>query len=264
VTRVLAAIVLIAGVISAVWLLPPWVTLVLAAAVAGLAAFELGGLSSVPGGAARLLFAAFGSVSCVSFALVSQPGELHTLLVIVMISMVAIGAARLILGPMRAPLPPWTIPLLAIGYVGLPLGALSRTQFRYGPAVFSVLFALLAISDSAQYYTGRAFGRRKLAPAISPAKTIEGAAGGLVAAALVGALAGSRWIPGVSPAAGGVLGVLLGVVGIVGDLFESLLKRGAGVKDSSALIPGHGGILDRIDSWLFAGPVYYMFLWYFA
>jgi phosphatidate cytidylyltransferase len=264
VTRVLAAIVLIAGVVAAVWFLPAWITLVLAAVVAGLAAFELGGLSTGLGTAARLLFAVFASLSSLSFALPPQFGELHAVLVIEMVSMVAIGAARLAAGPMQAPLPSWTIPLLAIGYVGLPLGALSRTQVQYGPRVFTVLFALLAISDSAQYYTGRAFGRRKLAPSISPAKTIEGAAGGLMAAALTGAFLGSRWIPGVSLVAGAVLGVMLGAFGMVGDLFESLIKRGAGVKDSSSIIPGHGGVLDRIDSWLFAAPIYYVYLWYLA
>jgi phosphatidate cytidylyltransferase len=120
------------------------------------------------------------------------------------------------------------------------------------------------VSDSAQYYTGRAFGRRKLAPSISPAKTVEGAIGGLVAAAVIGTLLARLCLPAVPAPVAGALAFLLACCGIVGDLFESLLKRSAGVKDSSALIPGHGGVLDRIDSHLFAAPAFYIFLRYFA
>jgi phosphatidate cytidylyltransferase len=118
------------------------------------------------------------------------------------------------------------------------------------------------ISDSAQYYGGRTMGRRALAPAISPKKTVEGAITGVVAAAIATPLLGAWAFPGKPVAPLIVVGVLLAAIGICGDLFESLLKRSAGVKDASGLIPGHGGMLDRIDSLLFAGPVYYLFLRY--
>ena len=108
---------------------------------------------------------------------------------------------------------------------------------------------------------GRAFGRRKLAPLVSPAKTIEGALGGLIVAAIAGALLARYLLPmQLSPAAAAGCALLLAGFGIAGDLFESLLKRSAGVKDSSNLIPGHGGILDRIDAYLFAAPVFYFWL----
>ena len=100
------------------------------------------------------------------------------------------------------------------------------------------------------------------APAVSPAKTLEGAAGGVVVAAVSGATLGQMWGGVASPLEGLVLGVVMAAAGIAGDLFESLLKRSAGVKDSSALIPGHGGALDRIDAYLFAVPVYVLFLRY--
>jgi phosphatidate cytidylyltransferase len=118
------------------------------------------------------------------------------------------------------------------------------------------------VSDSAQYYSGRAFGKHHLAPAISPKKTIEGAAGGFIFGALVLAGVGVWWLPSVPIVCRFMLGVAIVIAGIAGDLFESMLKRSAGVKDSSALIPGHGGILDRVDALLFAAPVYYIVLKY--
>ena len=118
------------------------------------------------------------------------------------------------------------------------------------------------VSDTAQYYTGRAFGRRLLAPAISPKKTIEGAIGGFVFGTLLLVVVGRWWLPAVPLPVRAALGAAIVALGIVGDLFESMLKRSAGVKDSSALIPGHGGVLDRIDALLFAAPVYYIVLKY--
>jgi phosphatidate cytidylyltransferase len=118
------------------------------------------------------------------------------------------------------------------------------------------------VSDTAQYYSGRAFGRRPLAPSISPKKTVEGAVGGLVFGALVLAAVGAWWLPVIPLALRMLFGVTIVALGIAGDLFESMLKRSAGVKDSSSLIPGHGGILDRIDALLFAAPVYYVVLKY--
>ncbi len=122
---------------------------------------------------------------------------------------------------------------------------------------------VIVVSDSAQYYTGRALGRRPLAPAISPKKTVEGAIGGVIFGTLAMAIGGHYvftsplWLLA-------LVGAMVSLLGIVGDLFESLLKRSASVKDSSNLIPGHGGVLDRIDSWLFAAPGYYIFVCYFS
>jgi phosphatidate cytidylyltransferase len=125
-----------------------------------------------------------------------------------------------------------------------------------------LLLATIVISDSAQYYCGRAFGRTPLAPTISPKKTVEGAIGGVIFGTAAMAIGGAYVFPDVRPAVMTLAAASVVVLGIVGDLFESLLKRSAGVKDSSHLIPGHGGILDRIDSWLFAGPLYYVFTRY--
>ena len=124
------------------------------------------------------------------------------------------------------------------------------------PALLLAVLGTVWISDSAAYFVGRRFGRRKLAPSISPGKTWEGVVGALVAVALYalawaglgapenpwvsGARAAPQWFPAVLLA--------LAVVGIIGDLFESLIKRQAGVKDSGTLLPGHGGILNRIDA----------------
>jgi phosphatidate cytidylyltransferase len=160
------------------------------------------------------------------------------------------------------------LPLGALAAIRAELGAFAvRSDFRDGAGsgrwVVLLLLVVIVVSDSAQYYTGRAFGRRPLSPAISPKKTVEGAIGGVVFGTLAMTAAG-RYVF-VSPIwMLALMGAAISLLGIVGDLFESLLKRSAGVKDSSHLIPGHGGVLDRIDSWLFAAPMYYVFVRFLA
>jgi phosphatidate cytidylyltransferase len=144
------------------------------------------------------------------------------------------------------------VPLAAAGIVALvPTGLAVLTL---PPGRLLLVLALVWIADTAAYFAGRAFGRRKLAPTISPGKTWEGVAGAVAATliyaiicAMPGAPFGERvrdasWIPYLGGA------VLLCAISIVGDLFESALKRRAGAKDSGSILPGHGGILDRIDS----------------
>ena len=128
-----------------------------------------------------------------------------------------------------------------------------------------LFFVLLVIwlGDTGAYYGGRRWGRHKLAVRISPQKTVEGAVFGLIAS-LVGAwLARQVFLPswGVERFLG--VGLLLGTLGQIGDLSESLIKRGLGVKDSGSLLPGHGGILDRVDSLLFAAPAMYYVCYFF-
>ena len=147
-------------------------------------------------------------------------------------------------------------------YIGLPIGALVAVRAFAGPRVLFLLMLTVVVSDTAQYYTGRAFDRRPLAAAISPKKTIEGALGGFVFGTALFVCAGAWWVPGMPLPLRVGLGLAIVALGIAGDLFESMLKRSAGVKDSSALIPGHGGVLDRIDALLFAAPIYYIFLKY--
>ena len=149
---------------------------------------------------------------------------------------------------------------LAPWYIGMPFGMLAAIHAVGGRMATLLLIATVIVSDTAQYYSGRAFGKRPLAPTISPKKTIEGAVGGLIAASLFMTVAGRMVFPVARPVSLFLLGVMIVALGIGGDLFESRLKRVAGLKDSSSLIPGHGGMLDRIDALLFATPAYYLYL----
>jgi phosphatidate cytidylyltransferase len=149
---------------------------------------------------------------------------------------------------------------LAPVYIGLPLGSLVGVHAIAGREAVLLLIATVAVSDTAQYYAGRTFGRTPLAPLRSPKKTREGAVGGFVVAPVFLVVAGSYWLPSAPPVWLAVLGVGIVIAGIIGDLFESMLKRAADMKDSGTLIPGHGGVLDRIDALLFAAPVFYFFL----
>ena len=126
-----------------------------------------------------------------------------------------------------------------------------------GAAYLYLPFLITWSADTGAYFAGRKFGRVKLAPRVSPGKTIEGVVGGIVAAALAALLARFLFAPFLTTIQALILGILVAAAGIFGDLAESLLKRDSSLKDSSALIPGHGGILDRFDSLFFAVPVAY-------
>jgi phosphatidate cytidylyltransferase len=156
--------------------------------------------------------------------------------------------------------------LLGATYLGV-LGGMMAALLVLEPADegawrFVMLLATIMVSDTLAFFVGHAIGRHRLAPSISPGKTIEGAMGGL-AGGIVGALAvRALGLPGMPLPHAVLLGGGVAAFGIAGDLFESLLKRWAGVKDSGRLFPGHGGMLDRLDSLLFGAPVlYYYFLY---
>ena len=125
--------------------------------------------------------------------------------------------------------------------------------------LLSFFFLVLMGSDTGAYYTGRALGRHKLAPNVSPGKTWEGAVGGLVASLLMATLAHYWFFPELSLVAALALAAVMNVLGVVGDLTESALKRGAKAKDAAQILPGHGGLLDRLDSLLFNAPLIYYF-----
>ncbi len=131
-----------------------------------------------------------------------------------------------------------------------------------GPLLLAFPLAVTWVGDSAAFFAGHRFGRRKLIPAVSPAKTVEGAVAGLVSSAVVGGGLGVSFLalhatPAFSCALGAAFGMILGVGAQLGDLAESVLKREAGVKDSGQLLPGHGGILDRFDALLVNLPLSY-------
>ena len=145
--------------------------------------------------------------------------------------------------------------IFGIVSIALPATAMCLLRGR-SPRVVLMLLLIVWVCDSSAYYFGRMFGRRPLAPMVSPKKTWEGSIGGLVGATLFGAAAGTWWfLPELGPVRGALAGALVSTAGQIGDLVESLWKRGAGVKDSGTFLPGHGGFYDRIDSLLFAAPV---------
>ena len=248
------------------FLAPWWATVAVTALVAALAAFEMAGLSAAVGAPiSRPVVMTAAAVLCAATAFTSDLISGGPLVPVLLALVVGAGLVTLGSGaPSPAVVTRTAMLVMAPIYVGVPLGALAWVHIGYGPWTMVFLLAVVALSDSTQYFVGRALGRRKLAPSISPAKTIEGALGGVVAAALAGALLAPMWVIGTTWVDGLLLGLLLCAAGIAGDLFESLLKRSAGVKDSSTLIPGHGGVLARIDAHLFAAPVFVLFLRYVA
>lgn len=255
-TRILSALVLLPAVVAIMWWLPPWGTLLLCLLVLVLSCLEYDGLvrrsalGAVPGLTLVLSVAMFLAVT---LDLAPQRWLL--------LAPAVVGAALLLRG--RATPQSLAVAAAAIfGVVYLGYGVATVVLIRSelgAPALLAVIFTQVA-SDSAQYYTGRTFGRVPLAPAVSPKKTREGALGGLIAGACILPAVGHWWLPGLPVLTLAVLGLALSVAGIAGDLFESLLKRSADVKDASGLIPGHGGMLDRIDALLFSTPLYYVVL----
>jgi phosphatidate cytidylyltransferase len=166
-------------------------------------------------------------------------------------------ATGLLLVPRAVDLPSAWHRLAAAGfgvfYVGGLLAALPLLHEGAGPAWVALVIVVSFGNDTGAYFAGRAFGRHKLAPAISPSKTIEGAVGGLVASLVAMFVVRAFFMPTLTVRDCLMIGVPAAIVGPVGDLVESLLKRSAGAKDSGRLLPGHGGILDRIDALLFVG-----------
>ncbi|HXO43524.1 MAG TPA: phosphatidate cytidylyltransferase [Thermoanaerobaculia bacterium] len=180
--------------------------------------------------------------------------EQQTLLALGALTSVGIGSMVLLA---RTPLDETleSLGILAFGlpYFAVPLASIYRLQHRDRGLVF-LLLAIVWLGDTAAFYVGSRFGRHKMAPTISPKKTWEGAAAGFLTG-LAAAAAWSLWWRGRLEPELLVLGACTAVAAQVGDLVESMLKRGVGVKDSGHVLPGHGGLLDRCDALLFAAPV---------
>jgi phosphatidate cytidylyltransferase len=242
--RIATAVVLIAGLLAALFLLPPGPVAALIGFVLALAGFEWGKLCRLgPSGAyayAAALAAAYGAclAADVGLGAFAAAGAFWLLAVPLWLRSGVHSGHRL-----------W---LALAGFVVLIPAGLAVVSLR--PAHVLLVLLLIWIADTAAYFVGRRVGRRKLAPSVSPGKTWEGAVAALLGvlayaiisqglvAALGARVAGLAWIPYLGAAA------LLWLVSILGDLFESATKRQASVKDSGRLLPGHGGVLDRIDS----------------
>lgn len=264
--RILTAVVvlpfLIASIlISSLW----WVFVLLAAAAMVLGLWEFYLLAK------RLQLKpdpAAGFVAGAALITISLQNELALNLllvqfVIIVLTIVTLVAATLRGAPFDKLLPSAGATVLGVLYVPLLGSHLVSIRTGFDPTLsahlLSFFFLVLMGADAGAYYIGRALGKHKLAPSISPGKTWEGAAGGLVAA-LAFALLAHFWFFREVPLKYTLpLAAAMTIVSIFGDLAESALKRGAGAKDAASILPGHGGILDRLDSLLFNAPLIYYF-----
>ena len=252
-TRFLSAVALLPAIFGVVWFLDPIWTLALGAVVLFLAFLEYAEISHRVG--APFPKTTTGAAVLVTYgALTLAPTRFPAIL---MVAVLGIGLIQLSTSRQTMTLTAASSAAFAVLYLALPIGAMVVLRADAGRESLLLLVACVMASDTAQYYGGRAVGRRLLAPAMSPKKTVEGAVFGIVAGIAVMLVVGGWWLPDVAPAFRAILGVAVAGFGISGDLFESSLKRAAQLKDASSLIPGHGGVLDRIDALLFAAPFYY-------
>ena len=182
-------------------------------------------------------------------------------LLIAVMALFILSSAATVFSPHADRLASGALLTYGVLFTGAPMGALALIRAEQdGAGLVTMLITATALCDTGAYYFGRAFGKRKLAPSLSPGKTVEGFFGGL-AGAVVGALLVWRvMIPSFGIADAVIAGLLAGLLGPIGDLAESAIKRNLGVKDSGAIIPGHGGVLDRADSLLFTSASFLVFL----
>jgi phosphatidate cytidylyltransferase len=253
--RLITAAVALPLLAAAVIGLPPWALAVLLGGVAAVGQWELYrmyfGAAPLPAAAWLACVAGCAVVAAAPFG--AAPTALGGGVLLVL--MTRLLSPR----PLENAIGEGAVAVLGLAYVAFLLSAVAALRAR--PDGIHCVFYLLLVTwagDAAAYYVGSRFGSRRLTE-VSPGKTVEGTAGGLVAA-VAAAYLGWALVP--FPSGWGPLGIglLLGVLAVLGDLVESLFKRAAGVKDSSHLIPAHGGVLDKVDSFLFTGPalLYYL------
>jgi len=155
--------------------------------------------------------------------------------------------------------------LIAFGvlYVGFTLSTVASTRLLQGGERLVLFLAIVTwAGDTGAYYAGTLWGKHLLAPSISPKKTIEGVCGGAGLALIVAFVGHASFVPELSLQDAVILGLLLTLAGLLGDLWESAIKRRTGIKDSGNILPGHGGMLDRLDSLLFTAPAFYYYVTY--
>ncbi len=250
----------------AVLLLPtPWLAMALLAVVA-MAAWEWAGLAGLTGAPAR---SGFTGVTCLLIALGWLYGPPTGFVVLLAAAVVWWIAVTPVLFRIRAiePAPRRDLILLPVGTALLASTWASVVGLHgvapHGPLLVGFLVVLTGLADTGAYFAGRRFGRRKLAPILSPGKTVEGVLGGLAAGTSWGLVL--AWLLGLPPGKTLLLLAICTVavfLSVVGDLYESLLKRRRGLKDAGSLLPGHGGVLDRLDSMTAAAPVFVLgFFW---
>jgi phosphatidate cytidylyltransferase len=256
--RVLSTLVLLPVFIWIVMAAPIWVFGATVVLVAALAQWEFTGMFQRAG---VRVFRALGLVGGIlvtaSFALpVSERAVFTGVLLATLIAL---------LWPPRGGRIDWTgavVTVFGIGYVNWLLGyAFWLRDLDAGEEWMLLLVLVTWLGETAAYLVGSAVGRHPLAPAVSPKKTVEGALAQLVMSGLAAVLARAWFFPALSLPSALLVGLLLGVTGQVGDLVESALKRSVGTKDTGSLLPGHGGMLDRVDSLIFNTPIlfYYAF-----
>lgn len=258
--RVFTALLLLPLFILAVMAHNPAYFFGLVALVSLLGALELQDLAGA--GGVRRLKAAAGAWTLAVVASRIWPERVSLELVLAAGLLVLMFAAPFLKMELREVLLSISVASFGVLYLGFLLGyfiLLRGLGDDVGPRLIFVMALAVFVGDSAAYYVGSAFGRHRLAPVISPKKTWEGAIANGAGGILGVAVAKATFFPAIGWTHVAALGLTLSVVGQFGDAFESLLKRGAGVKDSSNLLPGHGGILDRLDSLLFNGPVLFYY-----
>jgi len=253
--RVLSAIVLIPLVALVAWL-GGWVFALFMAFYAGVTAWELLHMVGKLDFAQPIIWFGAPAAGLLVLEGALEPNQL--LLQGLLAGIILLGLTIIIF---RSPAITATDLLLTLGsafYLGLTLRFLVLLRNGENGLMWLVVTALTVwIVDTAAYAVGLTIGKHRLAPRISPKKSWEGFLGGLAGGAMGAALLAAYLLPDVGWQKGLVLGLIIGLVGPLGDLSESLFKRQTGVKDSSHLIPGHGGLFDRIDSFIFVAPVVY-------
>jgi phosphatidate cytidylyltransferase len=259
--RLYTALALIPAVYLIIAHLVPWALTLLLLVVGSIALLELYHLS-FPSRVSRLLL----GVGLAEFALtlIRSHGSfswLELLMGGVLLALVAVSVSAAL------PEHRWNdalMILLGVLYVGFPLSTVVSTRALPGGEWLVLFLAVVTwASDTGAYYAGTMWGKHPLLPSISPKKTVEGLLGGLILAIGVALLAQQWFASQLSGSDALILGALLTGVGLLGDLFESLIKRRTGVKDSGGILPGHGGMLDRLDSLLFTAPTFYYYVAYF-
>ncbi|MBT3352877.1 MAG: CDP-archaeol synthase [Nitrospinaceae bacterium] len=259
--RFLSAIALAVPLLLSVWYGPPIVFLVIAVIVALVAAWEFQGLLADCGWeSVRWEGALDAGLLVLAFWVGGLTPTLALTLIFLRIFVRAMSAED-----QKSGLAGAGASLLGLLWIGGACALVVMLRLLdVGKEAVLFLFAVVWANDIAAYYIGRAFGSRKLAPSISPGKTVEGSVGGLVVGVLAGLVVAVWLLSSLDMVVAIFVAMVVGLLSQVGDLCESFVKRAAGRKDSGSGIPGHGGILDRIDGLLLATPPFYFFLRWFA